>query len=101
MRHTVVFTYRYMCTKACVYSHCTSTNQHVDMVVHIPTSIILLLSSYGSVGMIPKCTNANSIDSAYSTVLCIRESEDSLCRDGADTPIKPNVAAQNSRTQQL
>ena len=30
----------------------------------------------------------------------IRESVDSLCRDGADTPIKP-VTAQNSRTRQL
>ena len=26
---------------------------------------------------------------------------DSLCRDGANTPIKPNVTAQNSQTWQL
>ena len=36
--------------------------------------------------------------------IIIRELVDSLCRDGADTPIKPyltNVMAQNSRTRQL
>ena len=32
------------------------------------------------------------------TVLCIRESVDSLCRDGADTPMPPYIGKAFTRT---
>ena len=71
------FVYVYMCVRVCV-SMCTC------MYVHLAYDYMYLLLVCGS--FYRYCTYYGWLQLLF-LIICIRESVDSLCRDGADTPI--------------